>query len=314
MTTKGKTGTAAPQPEPAPAAATSTALALPTNDALADVDDMDFSEDGLGPLDPNDVKLPAYVLNMSGQGKDGRAIPKDEFYNTVDERSKHRVNAVFLHRHKSNLFSRWIESENRTEIVCRSFDQTTGTMQESQVTRPCKGCPDAEWHEVTDGDGKRKRKKNCSEVFNMFAIDTDESLGFVVRFKRTSLPVIRSYLTKHHIGRRLVQGERSNYPLHIFGVEMTGKMTGTFAIPVINCGKRLSREEIERYAVQAREVREHVIPILMHVELQAARTEGNDDEGGGRGGGPDQYAADAGQDFAGSDAAAPAPGKDPIPF
>jgi hypothetical protein len=306
-----------PAPDPQPSAAPLTALALPTNDELAALGDMDFGDDGLGPLDRDDLKLAAYVLNMAGTSKDGRAIPKDEFYNTVDERSKHKVNAVFLHRHKSNLYSRWIESENRTEIVCRSFDRVTGTLQESQRTRPCKGCPDAEWHEVTDGDGKTKRKKNCSEVYNIFAVDTDESLGFVVRFKRTSLPVIRSYLAKHHIGRRLVKGERSNYPLHVFAVEMTGKMTGTFAVPVINRGRVLSGDEITIYKQRAQEVRDHVVPILMHVESQAARAEGRDDEGGGGGnGGSDQYAEGAGQDFVageGEDVTPPTDSK-PVPF
>lgn len=302
---------------PPPTDTGSSALAVPSLDELdgLGIDDVVANDDGLGQVDADDIKIPVYVLNMKGKGADGRALPIDEYYNTVDETSKRTVNAAFLHLHKSHLYSKWNNAEKRTEIFCRSYDRVTGTWVADGHLRPCKGCPDFEWRR--DADGKRTR--NCGPVYNMFAIDRDDSMPFVVRYKRTSLPVIKSHLQRHHIGRRIAKvkdpatgetkTERLNYPLQVFAVTMEAEISDSkgdaYAVPTLQRGAVLAAEEIASLTESARTLRESVLPILMHVEKVAAeRGEGDDSGGGDTSFEPNKYAADEGKDFAGSDAAA----------
>ncbi len=292
----GSASTAADSGNNGDASGGSSAITTVTHDELAGLGgDLTFDSDGLQQVGAEDIRIAAYVINMAGIGKDGRALPKDEYYNTIDETSKRKVNGVFLHLHKTHLFSRFLEAEKRTEIMCRSYDRKVGTMA-SGVERPCQGCPDAQWQAGADG----KRKRNCSPVYNMFAVDRDEALGFVTRFKRTSLPVIKQYLQKHHIGRRVVRGQRLNYPLHVFGVELTARMDpkGQYAIPVLNRGPVLTREEVELFGERAHEVRELVIPILNNVEALAEARESTGDGEGDTSFDTGKMAADEGRDFA----------------
>jgi len=273
-----------------------------THDELAGLGDVDLGDDGLGQVDREDIRIAAYTLNMKGKGADGRPYPIDAYYNTVDETTKLKVNGAFLHLHKTNMWSRYNELECRSDIKCRSYDRVTGTMDNGTV-RPCQGCPDAEWHR--DAEGKRTR--NCSPVYNLFAFDRDAQIPFVTRYKRTALPVIKAHLQKHHIGRRIVRGQRLNYPLHVFAVELSAKLSdnGNYAIPVITRGPVLERAEVEFLRDNARTLREQVIPILSHVESTAAATGAGDAGDAGEAGDagdtsfePEKYAADAGKDFA----------------
>jgi len=311
MTKAKATAVASP---PAAADSGASALATVTLDELdgLGVDDVVANDDGLGQVDADDIKIPVYVLNMKGKGADGRAIPIDEYYNTVDETSKRSVNAAFLHLHKSHLYSKWNNAEKRTEISCRSYDRVTGTWVADGHLRQCKGCPDFEWRRA---DGKRTR--NCGPVYNMFSIDRDDHMPFVIRYKRTSLPVIKQHLQKHHIGRRIakvrdpktneLKTERLNYPLQVFAVTMEAEISDgkgdAYAVPTLVRGPVLSAEEIASLTESARTLRESVLPILMHVEKVAAERGEGDDSGGGDGSfEPNKYAADEGKDFAGSDA------------
>jgi len=280
---------------------TGTAIATyeATHDELAELGDVDLGDDGLGQVDREDIRIAAYTLNMKGKGADGRPYPIDAYYNTVDETTKLRVNAAFLHLHKTNMWSRYNELERRSDIKCRSYDRVTGTM-DNGTQRPCAGCPDAEWRR--DAEGKRTR--NCSPVYNLFAFDRDAQIPFVTRYKRTALPVIKAHLQKHHIGRRIVRGVRSNYPLHVFAVELSARLSdnGNYALPVIARGAVLARAEVEFLRDNARTLREQVIPILSHVESNVAASGAGDagdvvDEGD-TSFEPEKYAADAGKDFA----------------
>jgi len=305
-----KTKTAAPDvPAPAPAPGPAPAptangggggdgqLALATHDELAalGMTDDELGDDGLAQVDRDDIKIPAYALNVKGKGPDGRPLDFSAYYNTVDETRKLTVNAAFLHLHKSNLYSKWNEPKNQTDVICRSYDRITGTMTADGRERPCEGCPDAVWYRDNDG----KRRKNCSPVYNVFAVDRDTSTPFVVRFKRTALPVIKTYLQKHHIGRRIVKGVRLNYPLHVFSVELTSTMSdnGNYAIPILTRGKLLERGEVMSLAANAKVLREQVLGILSHVETVAESREGAADDGGDTSFEPEKYAADVGKDF-----------------
>jgi hypothetical protein len=270
----------------------SAALATAAHDELAGIG-MDFEDDGLSQVGPEDIRIAAKVLNMKGVDEKGRKLPEDAYYDTVDETVKEKIDAVFLHMHKSHLYSFYDQAESRMRIVCRSFDREMGTMDDG-TRRPCKGCPDAEWRTE---EGKRTR--NCSPVSNMFAIDRDTGLPFVVRYKRTSLPIIQSYLQKHHIGRRvLAGGKRVNYPLYCFQVELSCKMSddGKYALPVITRGPVLSEQEILAHAENARTLRESVLPILNKVEDTAEAKEAPPDTSF-------DYGANVKQDFVDAPAA-----------
>ena len=267
---------------------------MPTHDELAALGDMDFEHDGLEEVDSTDIRIAAKVFNFKGVDQKGRKIPEDAFYDTVDETVKEKIDAAFLHLHKTNLYSVYDNDEGRTRIVCRSFDRQMGTMDDGTV-RPCEGCPDAAWRTE---NGKRTR--NCGPVYNMFGVDRETQLPFVVRFKRTSLPVIKSYLQKHHIGRRIVKGKRDNYPLYCFRVELSCKMSddGKYALPVLTRGEVLGSEEIKAHAENGKFLRENMLGILEKTEEQAAAIEAPDTSFD-----PDKFGGDEGKDFVDSPAA-----------
>ena len=255
----------------APAAATD--LALVQNDELANLGDFDFgTDDGLEEIGAEDIKLPLKVFNMKGMDAAGDPIPPNVFFDTVEETTKKKLDLVLLTLHKTNLWSEFNNAENRTEIKCRSFDRVTGTMADG-TERPCQGCPDAQWRTE---NGKRSRR--CGPVYNVFAVERDTKQPCVIRFKRTSLPVIQSHLNKHHIGRRIVNGKRANYPLFAFQVTASLRMSddGKYAIPVLERGAVLAKEEIENAAESARFVRETLLPELVKLEEKEAATAATD--------------------------------------
>jgi hypothetical protein len=157
--------------------------------------------------------------------------------------------------------------EKRNRIVCRSFDRVTGTMEDG-TDRPCKGCPDWQWRKDPETG---KRTKNCGTVVNMYSEDRATRAPFLIRFKRTSLPVIMQHLQKHHILRRMLPGGvRGHYPLFIYPVKLTCKMSdnGNYAIPVVERGEQLSNDEIISYARQATELRESFLAAAERLETQ----------------------------------------------
>lgn len=272
------------------------ALAPTANDELAGLDfGADFN-DGLGEIDREDIKIPVYVINMKGTGPDGRAIPKDVYYNTVDEKYASEVDAVFCLLHKSNLYSVFNEAEDRTDIVCKSYDRTQGVMADGTI-RACQGCPDAQWRTETDQKtGKQKRVRNCSTVYNVFSFDRATEQPFLVRFKKTGLGPFKSYLQKHHIGRRVVNGQRLNYPLFAFHCKLTAQMANAkanYAVPVLERAGILSREEITRYAEATRALTDQARTVLERAEQAEAQREGAVDTSFDT----DKFAGDAGKDF-----------------
>jgi hypothetical protein len=266
----------------------STALA-PVSDELAEIELPEDASDGLGPLGPDDVRIAVRVFNFKGKDKDGRKIPEDVYYDTIDETTSQTIDAVLVLRHQTNVYSFFDNDEKKTKIVCRSNDQVTGTM-DNGTRRPCDGCPDAVWH--TDDKGKRQR---CAPVYNMFALDRANSMPFAVRFKRSSLPVIQSYLHRHHFGRRVLRGERVNYPLYCFAVKLSLKLSdnGNYAIPVLERGAVLSQAEISACAEMEKTLREKVLPVLFRLEEIAEAHAGREDTSFDT----DKMDAAAGQDF-----------------
>jgi len=227
------------------------------------------------------------------------------FFDTVTEQSSKTLDLVFVNLSKTNEWREFDEGEQATKIRCRSYDRRTGTMEDG-TERPCEGCPDAKWTSVVGKDGKSKRSRRCGIVFNAFAYETATRAPCVLRFRRTSLPVIQSHLNKHHIGRRTVGLKRANWPLFSFHVRASLKLVGektVYAVPVLERGAPLQRDEIEQAARDAAYVREVLLAHLSKVvEADAARS-GADDDGdtsfdtgamAGSGGG---MAGGEGQDF-----------------
>ncbi len=273
--------------------------ALVTTDELAGLSLFDgerqLADDGLSEVSSEDMKIAAKVLNFKGTDpKTGRKIPEDAYYDTVDETVTDHIDAAFLHLHKTNLYSSFNKTENRNDIVCRSFDRVTGTMQDG-TERPCQGCPDAAWHTEEDEEGKRTRTRNCGPVYNMFAIDRTTHLPFVIRFKRTGLPVLKSYLQKYFIGRRMVGGKRLNYPLFAFGTAVSCKMSdnGKYALPVLTRGGLFTEDEIRAHADAQKFLRENMLGLLDKVEAQAESKESAPDTSFD----PEKFTADEGKDF-----------------
>lgn len=241
-------------------------------DALAHLGDVaDFENDGLSEVDREDIRLAAKVFNFKGVDVDGRKIPEDAYYDTVDETVAERIDAVLLTLHKTNAYTEFDNAENRTQIVCRSFDRKTGTLQETGQERACEGCPDSQWRRNDDG----KNTRNCGPVYNVVGLDRANQLPFVVRFKKTSLPVVKAHLQKHHIGRRVVKGKRANYPLFSFQVTLSCRMSddGKYALPVIDKGDVLPAEEMLLAAEAAKTLHEQMFKLLDQAEAQVASAE-----------------------------------------
>jgi hypothetical protein len=287
-------------------APSTTALAVDTRDEIAHLDGLDIVDDGLSELSPEDIRIAAKVWNFKGVDRNGRKIAEDAFYDTVDETVSEQVDAVFLHMHKSRVYSVFDNAEDKTRVVCRTYDpvstpaevaEAIGTMEDG-TTRPCQNCPDYKWRTGADG----KRNQPCGEVWNVFAIDRASYTPFVLRFKRTALPVIKQYVQKHHWGRRVVKGKVMNYPLCTFAVALSCKMSesGKYALPVLQRGNPLQREEVLSYVETLAALRGRASQYVAHVDAQAAVQASDgvvDAEGGDASFEPEKYAADAGQDF-----------------
>jgi len=256
------------------------------------IDELDVSDDGLTEVSAEDIKLPVKVWNFKGVDATGDPIPPNVFYDTVTERWARSIDLMLINLHKTNEWRQYDEAEGRSRVLCRSFDQLKGTMEDGTV-RPCQGCPDAQWTTTPEG----KRTRHCGPVYNVFAAELESRQPCVLRFKRTSLPAIQSYLNKHHIGRRVQNGKRSNWPLFVFSVRASLRMSDDkkYALPVLEKTGILSKEDI----AQGAETVEYVKTVLLGELGKVIEADGADaSEGGGDTSfDPDKFAADEGKDF-----------------
>jgi len=277
------------------------ALALPTTDELADLGDFDFETDGLGPAATEDMRIAVRTFNLSRLDNNGEPIPKNAFFDTVTEESTKKVRCVLLGLKKTHQWAVYDETDKRNRTICRSADRKVGLAQVSEygltegAERPCDKCPNAKWE--TGDDGKRKR--DCSTVYNLIAIDLDTGLPFVIRFKKTSERAIKTHLQKHHIGRRVVGGKVSNYPLFVFEASITLKMDegGNYAIPIIERGDVLPKAQIQQMAEYARPAMEMLEADLERFEDMATEHEGSDGSSPDASFDPNDFTDGAGEDF-----------------
>jgi hypothetical protein len=211
---------------------------------------LDLDLTGLEEADASDFKLASLVFNFGGlDKKTNEQIPKNVFFHTIDETQKRKVRVALLVLHKSNGWSEFVQGEG-TKHRCRSWDRVTGTMEDG-TTRPCAGCPDAEWKTI---GGKRTR--NCTEIANVVGEDLETNQPVMLRFKKTSIGPWKKYLNQYFLLRRIVNGKRTNYPLFAFetNISLVLEKNGAnaYAVPVFERGAVLPREEVVRLAESAR--------------------------------------------------------------
>ena len=229
---------------------TDTTAMLETLNACFDAD----SADGLGEVAPTDLRTPLKLYNL--KKADGvQRISQDQFLDTLDRSVSDELNLVLLDLHKTNLYAVYAKKEDRNVTMCSSFDRVTGIWAEDNHARQCKGCPDAQWR--TDEEGKRV--VNCSEVWNVGAFCLDTQRVVLIKFKKTSLDAIRTYVQAHHIGRRpMPGGKRGNIPLCVYKVRVGIKMSanGNYAVPFLERGDMLSAADMRVMAETAAALRE----------------------------------------------------------
>lgn len=257
------------------ATSTSSGLTTPADSALlaSMLDGLDVGTGGLGEIDEADFRLAAKIWNFKGE-IDGEPVSPTTFFDTVQETAKKELDLAFLDLHKTNLWSEFIDG--KTVRKCSSADRVMGQMDDG-TERPCKGCPDAEWRNV---DGKRTRR--CGPVYNVISMERDTQQPCVLRFKRTSLKAIQSHLQKHHIGKLVVLGQRKNVPLFSLGVKLSLKLTGEknkYAVPVLERGEVLGREEVAAHADSAKFYRENILGVMAAVEKIDERHDSGADVG-----------------------------------
>jgi len=281
------------------------ALANDNDDLAEALSDVDFDTDGLEEVDNDDIKIPVKVFNMRGRDENNEPIPANRFWDSITEEIQKDIECVLLTLTKANEWRRFDEEKQESEIVCKSLDRVTGTMQDGKQ-RPCEGCPDKQWR-VDGTTGKRTR--NCSPVYNFVGVELPSQQPFIIRTKKTSLAPSQRYLSKHFIGRRVVKGQKKNVPLYAFKTHISLKMAddgGDYSIPAFKRGEMLTRQDILAMSEQAKFYREVVQPIL---ERAAAHDAGSD-SGAGKGPGtdfnPDDFADDDGGGGGGGDASATA--------
>jgi hypothetical protein len=260
--------------------------------ALAALDEFDFGgNDGLQEVDSEDLRLPVIVWNMKGKDDKGELRRLDEFYDTLNERSHRQLRCAFIHLHKTNAFVRFDDAKNENVYVCTSYDRVTGKLRVPHPTlglaegveRPCDTCPDKQWWKSPEG----KNKRNCDTHYGVFGVMLDEALrptdGFLMRFKRTSLPSFKTHLQKHHIKKRqLPNGKRGNMPLFAFEVTMRLEVSdnGNFATPVIERGRVLPKETLQSLSEQAKFFSEIGDEATRAAEKQETRHERGEGDGG----------------------------------
>lgn len=295
-----KTATATTKTDTAPTASENAALATPTPSALVGTDVLGGLDlggtTGLEETDASDFRLASITLNFSKKIGDD-VPPKSAWVNTVTEEVSKDKTVVLLVLHKSRAWSEFVQGEG-TKRHCSSWDMKTGTM-ENGTQRPCEGCPDAQWRTE---NGKRSRR--CGEIHNVVALERATGDLVMIRAKKTGLDPWKTFLNKFFLGKRVVDGKRTNVPLFAFETKLSAETqeskSGTYAVPVFDLVRDangrpnvLAPEELRYFAETARGVRE--------LYLDRVREVADGDDAHSDAGAADtsfEYGANAGDRFA----------------
>lgn len=260
-------------------------LAVDDMAALAAAFDFDFTSTGLDEIDREDLRFAAKIWNMTMKkpGSENEFMVKNEFFDTLTEKTQRELFCVFVTLHKTNEFSYYDNTLEETVRVCTSYDRVTGvlrakhpklTMLNEGDTRSCEKCPDAQWQK----DEKGKNVRNCAPSYNVIAIEMDPQGNmlspFMIRFKKTGLAPFKTHLQKHHIGRMKDRsGRAGNVPLYAYGVRITLQMDekGKYAFPVIERGGILPREMLKQLDEQVKYFEEISSDVTRVAETQETK-------------------------------------------
>jgi hypothetical protein len=303
----------APPKAPAPAAAprgapsadhqvtsrqpTTSALALaPSTDdaALAAFAEagIDLAEDdSCAELSPSDFKTAVKMFNLKGKQPDGRVRTQAKFYDSITGDEQDVLEFAILGLHKSNAYGVFDAGEGRTNRMCSSYDQVTGTWAEDGHQRKCDGCPDKRATKQPDG----KVRANCAEQVDLFCVELSTSRVFMLRAKRTSRPPVMNYLHQHHFGKGGVRnGKRLDLALYAYRVTATLEMepNGNYAELTLTRGSVFTPADLKVLAESAQGIRETLAERMAEAEAQTSAAESS---GGGGDDASFNYGANAGE-------------------
>jgi len=255
--------------------------------ALAELSDFfdGVTVDGMDDVGGEDLSLAVKVFNCRGKDKNGDALRKNTFLDTISEETQDTIGAVLLVTQKSNRWDSFDNATDKTIVHCASADRITGTL-ESGEQRPCANCPDRGWFKDADGNPIRK----CGEVHTVVGIERLTQKAFLIRFKKTGLKPWRRYLMANHWNVRTTvkkdsKGEtvtddkgnaikvRANVPLFAYeatiGLELSDN--GNYAIPTIARGEILPAAEMREAHENAKAYLEIMGAVLEHADTQDAK-------------------------------------------
>lgn len=224
-------------------------MEMAANPLGAAIEGLDLDVTGTEEMDAGDVRLPTWALNTKATNAEtGRAVPPDEFLNTVTETSKPKLRLIVLSIHKSRMFRENDTKTQKAVVRCRSWDEVTG-IHETLGERPCKGCPDHEWTTTPEG----KRQRNCADVRNVLAIDREDGTVGMIKVKKAAIRGLTDYYQRFFHKkdrRRTATGQTIIRDNPLFAVEtivepeVQSNAVGTWYVPTWTMGGVLPKEEI----------------------------------------------------------------------
>ena len=224
--------------------------------------------DGLEDVGGDDLKIALRLWNMNGLDGNGKAYPKDVFFDTITEETFETLDCVLLVTRKSKRWDEFDNASSKTIVRCASQDRIHGVTDEG-VSRPCKGCPDDAWFQ--DDSGKAYRK--CGEVHTVVALDLHSHRPFLIRFKKTGLKPFRNYLMAHHWNGRSSGARRANIPLFVYACNIRLAMndSGLYSVPVLTRGEMLPKETIRIMHDNAKSYLEIMGDVVDHADAIDSR-------------------------------------------
>lgn len=244
------------------------------------------SDKSCAELVPSDFRTPRKMFNLKNK-VDGQQRRQDRFYDSVTNEEQESIDFAILGLHKSNSYDTYDAGEGRSNRICSSFDQVTGTWAEDGHQRQCEGCPDKRAVKQPDG----KVRANCAELVDVAAVEVQNSRLFMLRGKRMNRPPLLNYMHQYHYGKAPGRGNLPSYLYRVSArLEMDAK--GNYATLVLEKGEMFSPNDLR----MLRESSDAVAETWAQRLAESEAADGGD--GGSGGGGGDtsfDYGANAGE-------------------
>lgn len=189
-------------------------------------------------LAPTDFRTPRKLFNLKNI-VEGHQRRQDRFYDSVTGEEQESIEFAILGVHKSNSYDTYDQGEKRSKRICSSFDQVTGVWAEDGHQRKCDGCPDKRAVKQPDG----KVRANCSEQWDVAAVECSNSRLFMLRGKRMNRPPLANHMHQYHYGKAPGRG---NLPSYLYRVTASLAMDpqGNYATLVLDKGEMFSPNDL----------------------------------------------------------------------